>query len=1029
MTGELPGGMLPLTAAQEGTLFHARYDDGAPDVWVGQLSASVAGPLDPGAVRAAAAALPGRDPWLRSCIRACQGEQVRFVAATAQLPWCDADLSGLPGGHREPELQRIMAGELTGRPFDLATAPLARAALIRLAPHRHVLVLTYHRLVLDAGSACRVVRDLLSARQDGEAGNSGEPSWDRGAAIAAWRTALAGLAEPALLVPGACAVPPSWPRPLAVSGPAALASRLAGFTRRYGLTDGEVVQAAWAIVLGALTGRADVVFGLAAGLNRTLPGRGDARPAARPPAAILPVRLRLDPAESLLHLVGRVHDWTARLDRHRRLGLAEIKRLAGRGTGDLLDTVVLPADGCPRQPPGGPRIVALDVFEGSHYPLSITCLPGGRLRLDHRPEVLPAMAAGEIGERLLHVMEDIVTYPHRRAGDVGVLLPAEHHALARLNANEEEIPAATLPAMFEARARSAPTAAAVARGDRTVCYMELNARANRLAHQLIGMGAGPEQIVAVALPSSEELVVAALAVVKAGAAYLPIDPGYPPGRIRGMLADARPALLVTASDVAAALPTGHPAARLVLDDAAQASAIERNDDANPTARLLPGHPAYVIYTSGSTGRPKGVVVPHTGLAAMAAAQHERLGAGPGSRVLQFASPSFDAAVWELCMALLTGGTLVLPPGTQLDLLTRPAPAIAGQHVTHATIPPSALAVLPPDALDSVSMLVAAGEALSPDLAARWSGNRTMTNAYGPTESTVCATMSSPLSGQAPPIGRPVGGTRVFVLDSWLRPVPPGTTGELYLAGAGLARGYLNRPALTAERFVAAPFGVPGERMYRTGDLARWTEADGLHYAGRADDQVKVRGFRVEPSEVEAFLAAHPGVSEAAVVVVVQEGSLAGPRLAAFVTGPASGPAPDTAALASYARSGLPGPMVPAAFIAAEALPRTPNGKLDRRALAAQAAGGAPRRAARTPRERLLCGLFAEVLGASQVSIDDGLDDLGGGSLTAMRLVTRIETALGFRPPVRAILQAQSVAGLMTWLAGDARHPPPAAKGG
>ncbi len=396
-------------------------------------------------------------------------------------------------------------------------------------------------------------------------------------------------------------------------------------------------------------------------------------------------------------------------------------------------------------------------------------------------------------------------------------------------------------------------------GAESLTYAELNARANRLARRLVQRGAGPEHVVALQLPRSTDLVTAVLAVWKAGAAYLPVDPGYPDERIAYLRADARPSLVLTPDVLAADLEA---AAGLPGTDL---------DDTDRTAPLLPDHPAYVIYTSGSTGTPKGVVVAHAAATATIPPQAARFGLGPHSRVLQFASISFDAALWELTAALLTGAGLVLATADEL----LPGPGLAGlvrdQGVTLLALPPGALPALPDGALPPGTDLIVAGDATAPDQAARFGPGRRMVNAYGLTETTVCATMSAPVTGAvSPPIGRPVGAARVYVLDERLRPVPPGVTGEIHIAGPGVARGYLGRPGLTAERFVADPFaplfGERGTRMYRTGDLGRWRADGELEFAGRADQQVKIRGFRIEPGEIEAVLTTHPDVAAGAVVV-------------------------------------------------------------------------------------------------------------------------------------------------------------------
>ncbi|MGH3515201.1 MAG: amino acid adenylation domain-containing protein, partial [Pseudonocardiaceae bacterium] len=511
--------------------------------------------------------------------------------------------------------------------------------------------------------------------------------------------------------------------------------------------------------------------------------------------------------------------------------------------------------------------------------------------------------------------------------------------LTTWNDTDRAVEPATLPALLQAQVVRTPNAVAVVCGSDELSYRQLDERANRLAWLLIERGVGPEQFVGLALPRSVELVVALVAVWKAGAGYLPIDPAYPVERIAFMLTDARPALVLTLTEVAVGLPGLADVGVLVLDDPGTVAAVAVMADRAPTdaerGALSLEHPAYVIYTSGSTGQPKGVVVSHAGVSSLAVSQIEWLGVSASSRVLQFASPSFDASFWELCMSLLSGAALVVAPAEQL-LFGAPLAALAGdQGVTHATLPSSVLAALPAgESLPPAMTLVVAGEACPRELVVAWSPGRRMINAYGPTETTVCATMSDPLSAERqtpPPIGRPIVNMRAYVLDAGLRPVPVGVPGELYLAGHGLARGYLRRAGLTAQRFVANPFGSPGERMYRSGDVARWTPEGELVYLGRSDHQVKIRGFRVELGEIEAALLRRSDIAEAVVVARKSEGGHQ--RLVAYLV-PVGPTAPGSADLRSWLTRSVPDYMVPSGFVLLDELPLNRNGKLDRRALPA-----------------------------------------------------------------------------------------------
>ena len=587
-----------------------------------------------------------------------------------------------------------------------------------------------------------------------------------------------------------------------------------------------------------------------------------------------------------------------------------------------------------------------------------------------------------------------------------------------------------MPELFEAQAASTPDAVAVVSRDDQLTYGDLNARANRLARLLAERGARPERLVGVMLERSADLVVALLAVLKAGAAYLPVDPAYPDERIAYLLDDARPVCVVTTSTLRA---PGRGADVVVLDDPdvaadLQARPVTDISRAERGVSLLPAHPAYAIYTSGSTGRPKGVLVAHESVVRLVC-RANYIEVGAGDVVSQLASVSFDAATFEIWGALLSGAALAVAPARVLSVAELKA-FLAGHGVTVLWLTTGLfhqVADADVTALRGVRQLVTGGDVMSarrvqtvldacPDVR--------FVHAYGPTENTTFTTThvvrGADLGGAAPvPIGGPISGTQVYVLDAVLRPVAPGTAGELYVAGTGLARGYLNRPALTAERFVANPFGTAGERMYRTGDLVRWTPGGVLQFLGREDGQVKIRGFRIELEEVEAALASHHQVGQAAVAAVGE--ATGDKRLAGYVVPRPEAGNLDIAELKAWLAQRLPEYMVPAGIVTLDALPLTPNGKLDRHALpTSHLSSAVTYRAPATAREEILCGIFADILGVPQVGRDDSFFELGGHSLLATRLISRVRTLLNVEVPMRTLFEAPTVAGFAVQLAGATR---------
>ncbi|MGH3788793.1 MAG: non-ribosomal peptide synthetase, partial [Pseudonocardiaceae bacterium] len=500
--------------------------------------------------------------------------------------------------------------------------------------------------------------------------------------------------------------------------------------------------------------------------------------------------------------------------------------------------------------------------------------------LQYNTDLFDAATMQRMAQHLQVLLGGIAADPEQPVAQLPLLTEAERHqVLVEWTDTGREVAGATLPELFAAQVAAHSDTEAVRCGWASLSYAELDERANRLAHWLIELGVGPERLVAVALARSVDLVVALLAVSKAGGGYLPVDPDYPEQRIAFMLTDAAPVVVLTSTAAAPRVPVLPEARRVLVDDPAVVRRLATMPGHSPTdadrrAALTLSHPAYVIYTSGSTGRPKAVVVTHTGLASFSAAEVEQYQVSPGDRVLAMSSPSFDASVLELGISLLAGAVWVLPPAPGPLVGDSLLAILEHEGINHALIPPAALATIPADiaaaGLPEWGTVIVGGDVCSAELVTRWAPDRRMINSYGPTEATVVASWTPPLvpGPDRPHIGSPIPNTRIYVLDGRLRPVPVGVAGELYIAGSGLARGYLNRAGLTAARFVANPFGASGERMYRSGDLVRWTVAGQLEYLGRVDEQVKIRGFRIELGEVEAVLATHPGIG--AVVVVARE---------------------------------------------------------------------------------------------------------------------------------------------------------------
>ncbi|WP_405567359.1 amino acid adenylation domain-containing protein [Streptomyces sp. NBC_01167] len=1028
----------PLTATQSGLLFHTLLVDTAFDAYQMQMVFHLSGRVDAARMRTAGQALLDRHAGLRTAfVTDTAGDSVQIVLDHVDLPFRHVDFSRLDDDARMAALKSLLAEDHATH-FDPRTPPMLRMTLVTMGGDRAELVFTANHVLFDGWSVPLLLEDLL--RLYASAGDASAlprvrgyrdflvwlDQQDREEAARTWAAELAGIDEPTLIVPHPRAgAAPTGIGQVDVPLSAETAADLARRASELGVTLNTVVQAAWGLALGSLTGRRDVVFGT------TVSGRPPQVPGVDAMVGLfintLPVRVDCTPADTLREVLTSLQNRQGALLDHQHYGLAEIHHATGLKA--LFDTIVV-FDSYPVDRAGitdayaaaGIAVTGISPMSGTHYPMIVTATAEPRLRvaLEYQHHLFDAPTVETIAARMQRILQHLADDPQTRVAQVDVLTPAErHHLLTELSDTTAPAPDLTLPALFAEQAARTPDAVAVHCDGQDLTYRALDARAERLARELTRRGAGPESVIGLALPRTADLVVAMLGILKSGAGYLPIDPKYPSHRLQFILSQARPQLIVTDAATAGVLPAGD-VPHLYLDD------LDLDHDAGPDSAGRPApHPqnlAYVMYTSGSTGTPKGVVISHAtvvnGITQLAA----RVGAGEGSRILAGTSVNFDVSVFEIFTALTCGGSIDMVR----DAL------VLGERATWSggviSTVPSVFAELVDQLGDTIhaDTLVFAGEALPAALVHRirqaLPGVRVV-NAYGQTESfyATTSTGSDTVPGSTP-IGSPLGNMRTYVLGPGLQPLPPGVVGELYVAGH-LARGYHDQPALTAGRFVADPYGPPGARMYRTGDLARWNEDGQLEYAGRGDTQVKIRGFRIEPGEIESALTAHPGVAQAA-VVAREAGTTTGRQLVGYAV-----PA-DTAAggldideLRKFVAAQLPEFMVPAAFMVLERLPLSPNGKLDRQALPAPEFAGHTYRAPRTAQEEFLCTLFAEVLGLERVGIDDNFFTLGGHSLLATRLVSRIRTGLDIEVPIRAVFDSPTVVELTGRLSPGTRVRP------
>ncbi|MFI7637690.1 amino acid adenylation domain-containing protein [Nonomuraea sp. NPDC049400] len=1056
---------VPLSPAQQRMWFLGQL--GAAPTYTLPFAIRLRGALDHAALRAAVADVFARHEALRTVFTVHEDRPYQTV-----LP-AEAARPPLPVEHTE-DLAATIRQDIQ-RPFDLAADLPMRVRLFRLGPTEHVLLLTMNHIGSDGWSMLPLTRDLHDAYAARREGTS--PAWPplpvQYADYTLWQAELLGSGArrtPLAIrqldfwrrtlrdLPDSPSLAADLPRPTVAGGGGEMTAlaidpslhrRLEALARRTGTTVFMILQAAIAALLTRLGAPADIPIGT-------------------------PVIGRSDPA--LDELIGFfVNTVVLRTDVSGDPDLGELLHRVRQADLDAFDhqdvpfedvvEEVNPARSLSRNPlfqvmlqltveksGEGFRLPGLtaeteEVFTGAAlfdllFELTERHGPDGSPagihgRLEYATDLYLPESARLIAARFVVLLERWAAEPGRRLSEVDIFLPGERDdVLRRWNATDTVLPTATLPELIERQVAATPDRAAIRCFTGELTFAQLNERANRLARLLLSRGAGPGDRVAVLLSRGSRSVEAFLAVLKCGAAYLPIDPAYPEERIRFMLQDGAPSIVVAASAPSYRLPVEV----LALDDAEVRRALAGAAGSDPTARDRPRPlstetPNYVIYTSGTTGRPKGVVLPGRVMLNELLWHASEVPYHPGARVAQFSAVCFDVSEQEMLTALLNGKTLCIPDEDTRQDPMRLARWLEAEAVTEFYPTNAVLAAVYEAAttlglrLPALRYVIQGGEALQlTPLVREFHAARPwliLRNEYGPSETHGVTGDALPDAVEdwpaLPTVGRPIWNTQVYILDEALRPVPVGVVGELYLAGNNLAHGYLGRPDLTAERFVADRFGPPGGRMYRSGDRGRWRPDGTVELAGRTDDQVKIRGVRVELGELNTILAAHPGVAQAA--TVVRQDDPGDPRLVAYVVPVAADDPPAPAALRRHLAAAVPTAVIPSAFVILGSLPVTANGKVDRARLPEPAVSGSGRESPATDREVQVCDLFTEVLGATEIGVRDNFFDLGGHSLLATRLVNRLSTVLGIEVSIRTLFEAPTPAELAAWIDSRGSVPP------
>jgi len=1024
--------LIPASFAQQRLWFLDRMNPGHA---VYQLPSALrlTGGLDIPALEKSLTEIARRHESLRTKFLVVDGDPMQVIAAPQMISLPVTDLSDLGPTQREVRAQQL-AGVEAQQPFDLTDGTLWRASLLKLADEEHVFLFTMHHIITDGWSMGLLFKEL-SILYQAYTNNQESPLEDlplQYSDYAVWQRDL--LQNEALQeqlsywkkqlqnAPPALELPADKPRPTVQTYNAAsesfsltpaLSHELKSLSRREGTTLFMTLLAAFQTLLSRYAGRDDILVATPSA------GREQIETQSLIGLFVNTLVLRTTVAESFtfVELLQSVKDAVLGAHAHQDLPFEKLieeldpeRNLSYHPLSQALfqlhpaahDGLKLEGLQCSRFT-REPAVVAnfdlvLSMSETS--PLSGV--------LNYNSDLFEAETIKRMVEHVERLLDAVVANPQQQIGALSLLTEAESRQLLK-DWNDTATSYQRdkcIHELFEMHAAQTPLATALVREEERLTYQELNERANQLAHYLREQGVGPEILVGLCLERSIEMVIAVLGVLKAGGAYVPLDPAYPQERLEFMLTESRVSVLLTQESLPKFPATE---ARVICLNSHQEQFAERSKE-NCVSGVQSENLAYVIYTSGSTGKPKGVAVAHQGLCNLCVAQVQQFELEASDRVLQFASLSFDASIFEIVMALCSGAALYLPPRHALPMGEALLDLLRDEEITITVLPPSVVMSLPAESLPKLRTMLVAGEICPAELVERWGAEREFFNLYGPTETTVWATGArcEPRSGK-PSIGTPIANARIYVLDHKQRPVLMGVRGEIYIGGAGIARGYLNQFALTAERFVPDPWSdEQGQRLYRTGDLARWHSSGELEYLGRCDQQVKVRGFRIELGEVKATLEQHESVREA--VVLVPESANGNEQIVAYVV--LDEPETTGEELRVWLRDRLPDYMVPAFFVRIDEIPLTPNGKIDRRVLPQPQRDQIETKRYIAPRnesEQALAAIWAKLLKVDKVGINDNFFALGGHSLLAARLVTQIREECMVQMPLRSVFEAPTVA--------------------